>query len=32
MTDQADVVVAGGIESMSVVAMGGNMMVPLPRS
>jgi acetyl-CoA acyltransferase len=30
MTDQADVVVAGGIESMSLVAMGGNMMYPYP--
>ena len=30
MTDQADVVVAGGIESMSSVAMGGNMMYPFP--
>jgi acetyl-CoA acyltransferase len=31
MTDQADMVVAGGIESMSVVAMGGNMMYPYPE-
>ena len=30
MTDQADCVVAGGIESMSAVAMGGNMMYPYP--
>ena len=31
MTDQCDMVVAGGIESMSVVAMGGNMMYPYPE-
>ena len=31
MTDQSDVVVAGGIESMSAVAMGGNMMYPYPE-
>ena len=31
MTDQSDCVVAGGIESMSTVAMGGNMMYPYPE-
>ena len=31
MTDQSDCIVAGGIESMSAVAMGGNMMYPYPE-
>ena len=31
MTDQSDCIVAGGIESMSSVAMGGNMMYPYPE-
>lgn len=28
MTDQADIVIAGGVESMSLISMGGNMMYP----
>ncbi len=31
MTDQADCIIAGGIESMSMVAMGGSMMYPYPE-
>ncbi|MDY6851796.1 MAG: beta-ketoacyl synthase N-terminal-like domain-containing protein, partial [Thermodesulfobacteriota bacterium] len=31
MTDQADCVIAGGVESMSLIPMGGNMMYPFPE-
>ncbi|MEW6264589.1 MAG: thiolase family protein [Thermodesulfobacteriota bacterium] len=31
MTDQADCVIAGGVESMSLIPMGGNLMYPYPE-
>jgi acetyl-CoA acyltransferase len=31
MTDQADCIVAGGVETMSMIGMGGNMMYPFPE-